>query len=416
MRSPVIQLLALLLLGANVCHGVILYSGDNSANQSSPDSARTAIFSAVASVCDSVGGNRSGSAVNIRGKYMLTANHVSMRSHVTFDGATYWTRDTRFTPVTIGTTDLKLFKLEQDPGNEPIALQTEDDGDDVSYTTGFGPNRTTHAVVGTLVGWGKGTSENGSGFVDGNDHTWTWASHYAKRWGTNQIESAVSVENIEDYNYTYTGLSIQLETNAGANEAGLALHDSGSGLFVENDGVWRLAGIATLVETSGASTFSATDGDLNYFVRIRSVADAIEAAIPDTTTYTGWAIDHSLYDTDADETADIDQDGLSQLEEFALGGDPNANDLNRHPTTALVEDTGSSYLEISLTRPKNLQGISYTAQTTTDLNDWPSDSSGIVNATPSPVDNGDGTETLTYRRSQAISESNSAFMRIQLSQ
>ena len=86
------------------------------------------------------------------------------------------------------------------------------------------------------------------------------------------------------------------------------------------------------------------------------------------------------------------------------------------PTHALAEDGGSSYLELTVTRPKDLQGITYTPITTTDLTSWPSGSTGIVDDTPTPTDNGDGTETLIYRRSQAVSGVDQAFIRIEASE
>ncbi|MDG1300662.1 MAG: hypothetical protein P8R37_03650, partial [Opitutae bacterium] len=115
-------------------------------------------------------------------------------------------------------------------------------------------------------------------------------------------------------------------------------------------------------------------------------------------------------------TADTDDDGINQLHEFAFGGDPNVNDISILPTHSLLEDSGSTYLEITLTRPKNLQGVTYMPQTTTDLSSWPSDSTGIADNNPTPIDNLDGTETLTYRRSQAAAEAEQAFLRVEISE
>lgn len=414
---PLLAQLALSCLTTAPLHALILYSGLNSENLSAPDSEREAIFDAVASVCNSSGSSRNGSAVRIRGKYMLTARHVSTSSHVTFDGSTFWARDTAFTPITFDDVDLKLFKLIEDPGITEIELHSSDAGDDVSsgFSGGRPPfNLISTEVTGTLVGWGRGSSENGSGFVEGDDQTWTWANTYSKRWGTNRIDSSTTISDIDDYDYSYTGLSIDLDSDAGTDEAGLAVHDSGSGIFVENDGIWRLAGIATLVTTDGSSTFSSSGQDNNFFVRISNYASEIEAAIPDLNTLSGWKTDHSLYGADADNDADTDGDGIGQLLEYALGGDPNVNDISILPRSTLVEENGNQYLEISLTRPTGLTGISYLPQTSSDLNNWPSDSSGIVDASPTPGDNGDGTETLIYRRSQAVTESDQAFIRIEV--
>jgi hypothetical protein len=411
LKVKIIQL-GLLLLSIQQGHALVLYPGDNQTNITAP--ASEAPFYAVARVCDNGGGSTAGSAVYIRGKYLLTANHVSNRDYLTFDGVNYFARDTAFTPIKIGTADLKLIKLLQDPGLAAVPLHTSASGHDTSYTITSGPNRGTVDITGTLIGWGLGTAADGSGFEQGSDQTWNWGSTstLAKRWGTNRIDFSLSITGIPDYNYSYIGLSIDLDRNAGNNEAGLATYDSGSAIFVETTGTWTLAGIATLVETASSSTFS-DSGDLNYFVRISSLATEIEAAIPDTETYSGWKVDYSLYDNAALDTADEDGDGLALLHEFAFGGDPTENDPSRLPIGQLIQDTGNTYLEISYTRPSFDNGLNYTPQTTSDLTTWPTDSSGV--ALTATVDNGNGTQTLTYRRSLPIDQANQAFMRIEVS-
>ena len=107
---------------------------------------------------------------------------------------------------------------------------------------------------------------------------------------------------------------------------------------------------------------------------------------------------------------------MGQLLEFAFGGDPNVNDLSILPTHELVEDGGSSYLELTVTRPIGLQGIIYTPQTTSNMTSWPADSTGIVDVSPTPQDNSDGTETLVYRRIKAVSNVNQAFIRVDISE
>ena len=391
---------------------MILYSGDNAANQTAPDSARTDVFNAVARVTNNTG-SVSGSAVHIRGKYMLTANHVSLGPHVTFDGVTTWARDTSFAPVVIGTTDMKLFKLVEDPGLPETLLHTTLDGTD--YTSGSGRNKVT--VIGTLVGWGRG--RNPADSQTGTNRLWNWSSSNstcAKRWGTNEIEETYPVENVVDYNYTYTALRTHLGVSAGNNEAAAVLYDSGSGIFIESGGVWRLAGITTLVSTDGSSNFSLLTPDINYFVRVSSYASDIEAAIPDPTTFSGWKIDHGLYGTAALDTADDDGDGIPLLMEFALGGDPSVPDAGILPVPSIDDSGSDKYLELSLTRPVGLQHLNYLPQTTTDLASWPVDSSGIVDASPTPVDHGDGTETLTFRRAAPLGSDLYAFMRLVVSE
>lgn len=400
---------------------VVLYSGDNTANQTAPDPQRQAAFDSVARLCNSSGGGSYGSAVHIQGKYLLTANHVSTAGgYLTFDGSTILQLDGNFSSITIGTADMKLIKLLIDPQLEGTPL--------------FSKMNETQLADATLIGWGVGrnTATDDSN-ADETVTTWAWggSSTFAKRWGTNAIDAALLITDIENYNYSYLGLRTFLDSNAGDNEAAAGVYDSGSGLFVNDSGTWKLAGLTTLVgsHVSNASTFAdkiesppveseagpLDPRDANYFVHIRSLASDIEAAIPDETTLSGWKTDHSLYGDDAADTADTDNDGIPQLIEFALGGDPNLNDLSISPRLQTVQVAGETYLELQITRPTGLSGIAYTAQTTTDLNSWPNDSAGVLNANPSPVDNGDGTETVTYRRTAPISNASAAFIRVQIS-
>lgn len=400
--------LCLLALLAVPAQAVILLTGDNSANTTEPDLARRAIFNSVARVCDATGGlnNGYGSAVRIRGKYLLTANHVnaSGAGHVTFDGVTVYPLDAAFGKVRIGTADLALIKLVDDPGFDEVKLFDAAEGDIPRFPKG----RTTYSTA-TIIGVGRGRSP---GDTDG-DTIWTWGdnSTMAKRWGTNRIERAIGFtpEN-QPYNAEYEALVTILDGTAGNDEAATTTYDSGCGLFIEDNGEWKLAGIATLVSNGGSSTFGGPTPDSNYFVRINQLAAAIEGAI----TYSEWKVIHSLYGANANDGADTDGDGIPQLLEYALGGDPNNPSRDILPVQQMTEDGGSQYLELSVTRPIGLQGLSYLPQTDTTLTSWPADSTGIADPSPTPVDNGDGTETLIYRRSEALSANPRAFMRLKV--
>ena len=148
-----------------------------------------------------------------------------------------------------------------------------------------------------------------------------------KRWGTNQI---ANIGNADISGNVYDYLQTRLNSNQGSNEAAFAYYDSGSGLYISNSGTWQLAGITTAVSTFGSSTFSNFTGtqDSNYFVRISQYRQAILSTLPDTTTYSGWAIDNSLYGTEAAATADPDGDGLDNQFEFNLNTNPNLSDTD----------------------------------------------------------------------------------------
>lgn len=399
-------LLGLVLLLPPAAHALILYSGDNAANQSAPDAAYggAAVFNAVGRVTNTSGSATNGSAVHLTGKYVLTANHVNGLHAFEFN-TTIYLRDTSFAPIRFGSSDMKLVKLIDDPGLADTPLYTG------TSETPSGPFWNRQYTSATLVGWGRGRDP-----ADNSGPTWTWGNDttIAKRWGRNQIEGATSANySINNIAYSYTALYTSLSTNSGDIEAAISYYDSGSGLFIEDAGTWKLAGLTTSVETFGSSTFASSGGDQNNFVRISTYAAAIQAAIPDLSVYDDWLIDHGLYNAAALATADTDFDGMPQLLEFALGGDPNAADSSLLPTQQIVDENGASYLEIHFTRPQGLTGISYAAQTTSDLGNWPSDSSGVD--APTLVTNGDGSETVRYRRSLPLGSAEKAFLRIVVS-
>ena len=383
----------------SVGDALILYDGDNARNLTAPDAQRTEAFNSVGRVANAI----TGSVTHVRGKYCITANHVNLSpGSVSFDGITNYTIDPQFPIQKIGDADMKLLKLIDDPGLPETVLNT-------SFTADLSNGA-------FFVGWGVGRAPDIQDSSAGPVNTWTWGSGgtLAKRWGTNDVEGSFPA-NSPGLNLPYESLFTRANGGflADPDEAAAAIFDSGSGLFVEDNGQWVLAGLTTAVQTSNSSRFGQpTDGDLNFFVRIAAFASAIEAEIPDLTTYTGWTIDHSLYGADALEASDTDDDGLTQLEEFALGSDPRKASFAANPTQHLVEDSGNRFLELVVTRPVGLQGVDYLPETTTDLTLWPGSPSGFVSASPTPVDNGDGTETLVYRVAQPVSSSIDCYIRL----
>ena len=196
---------------SSITHAIILYSGDNDANLAYPDSARSAVFNSIAKVSDDGGIGIAGSAVHIKGKYLITAEHVlykdetPRKTHITFDGIEYKAIDLNFLPIQIGSADLVLFKLIENPNLPDTPLYS------------FSNER---YQTGTLIGWGKGrdaTQVNQTGTT----RNWIWenSSNTVKRWGTNRIES-VAYSTIAGR--TYHNIRTQLDTDQGPDEAAFA--------------------------------------------------------------------------------------------------------------------------------------------------------------------------------------------------
>jgi hypothetical protein len=115
--------------------------------------------------------------------------------------------------------------------------------------------------------------------------------------------------------------------------------------------------------------------------------------------------------------ADPDNDSAQNLLEFALGMNPNAADSFRFalhqpglPIGQIQSINGTNYLTILVQRPIGRIGVTYTAEVSSDLAAW---LPGLQNGVP--VNNGDGTEIVTFRDPQAMTESSQRFIRLKVS-
>lgn len=256
---------------------IINFGLDNSGNTTDPGTG--APFDAVARVSNSGGANPAGSAVHLGDGYMLTADHVANRSHVSFDGMTEYARDTGFAPVQVAPgVDMKIFRLESTPSVSSVKLHD---------------SLTEEISEATMIGWGRG--RNPSVPVDTTSVDWGGNKTIDKRWGLNvpRDMSVVLDYSLGGTDYLFAGIDTILGSESGtpaglgASEGALTTYDSGSGLFQFLSGEWSLIGIAVTVETSGDSNFGddalagATNGDSNSFARVSAYQEAIDGLIPE---------------------------------------------------------------------------------------------------------------------------------------
>ncbi len=172
-----------------------------------------------------------------------------------------------------GTTDLRLVKL---------------DGGDIglnALTIRSAPLVTTTAI--TMVGYGVAAAGPEQDFNEGggpalNGFDWTSTSTRPKLWGNNDI-SAVGLT----VNGTSAFRAI-FQDNGDPNQATFADKDSGSGVFIDNGGVWELAGMAFAIgqvdplPPRDRNDFSSSVyGDTSAMVDLTQYRDAIYAAIPE---------------------------------------------------------------------------------------------------------------------------------------
>jgi hypothetical protein len=106
----------------------------------------------------------------------------------------------------------------------------------------------------SAVVFGRGTQRGGNVTVNGQVVGWTWGTtDQVQRWGQNTVAGATyggaSLGNLLRFGFTGTG---------GPNEATLSGGDSGGAVFIQNGGVWKLAGINYSVD--GQFSYTGVNG------------------------------------------------------------------------------------------------------------------------------------------------------------
>ncbi len=102
-----------------------------------------------------------------------------------------------------------------------------------TITSGFGPWRTTEVMT------------NG----------WKWGAYnYTQRWGENAVSGTATING-------YPVLKADWDPDAGTNECMLADKDSSGGVFIQEAGVWKLAGINYSVGPAATYSFNSDGSD-----------------------------------------------------------------------------------------------------------------------------------------------------------
>lgn len=352
-------MLALGALGATSAHGIIHMDPANPIYLSNPGNGLP--WENVGKISNGPNAAITGTAVSLRGRYCLTAAHMTMRSHVSFDNETYYRIDPDFKPVKIGTADVKVFKLIEDPGLPEIAMITDS-------------SLEVPANLLYLVGWGRGKQPSQTAPVTiGNfSNVWRWGdtATTTKRWGTNR---RYTMGTVTSGGYTHSAILAANDSNAAeSTEAGLAMNDSGSPLFVKSGANWFLVGIGTSVSSvAGANTstfgISTSQKDFSYWARLQPLRTQVENAIPATTPYETWLQEHGVFGLDSAPEADPDGDGLANLAEYAFGSDPTVHSLEATPALVVKPDQ-SVVFQYRLS--KTAQGITTRVLHSADLVNW----------------------------------------------
>lgn len=342
--------------------------------------------------------------VPIAPNFFITAAHTggAVGNVFNFHGDTY----TTIAFYNIAATDLRIWKVnlaKPFPTWAPLSTGVSDVSG-VARIIGRGVQRGPEIFLGAVSkGWGWGTPD------------------LVQRWGSNVI-----VGTAESGKYLYCDFN----KPGIPNECHLGLFDSGGGMFVLENGLWRLAGInygvdgpirvpPATAETSGAyidlGGLEYRDGNIwipipeavndipssFYCSRIAASTVAIQAITGSdgslaSESYSAW---QRLYFAPAEiantsltgPNADFDSDGIMNLLEFALNLEPGfnarttmipSNGISGLPVVRLETLSGADHLSIEFVRrtAASGSGLTYIPQFSSDATDWLSSGSVSVTA------------------------------------
>lgn len=171
-------------------------------------------------------------------KYVISAAHIggAVGNEITFGAGTPNAGTYTITAIHYSSTsDLRIYEVS-------------------GIFNSWVPLMETTPVGGSdYIVFGRGTQRGAVYNFEGTDRGWTWggAGDQVMRWGTGELGGATS-----NGQYVY-------DTFSGPGAVALSNGDSGGALFVNDGGVWKLAGINYAVtgeysETLGGTTFNAS--------------------------------------------------------------------------------------------------------------------------------------------------------------
>jgi len=350
--------------------------------------------------------------VPIAPHFYITAKHIggSVGQVFNFHGDSYVTIAFHDSPPTMAsaTTDLRIWEVDHAkpfPTYSPLSTGVADTGASAAIYGGGAQRGSSVTVSAELKGWEWGNSG------------------YRQRWGRNVVTGTVNGGN--DYGEL---LYCDFDKPGIVDECHLSTGDSGGGLFVLEDGLWRLAGINLSVDgpfrigPTGPAFYAALfdAGGLEYSngptwvflpdqtenIPSSFYCSRIAASLPWILNVTGqsgslapenFSAWQHLYFTPSEITTaattgpleDFDGDGVSNLLEFALNLDPSFNEratmvadtgLRGLPLVNVETISGVDHLTLEFVRRTSGSGsgLIYTPQFSTDLDNWQEAGSSTV--------------------------------------
>jgi hypothetical protein len=205
----------------------------------------------------------------------------------------------------------------------------------------------------------------------------------------------------------------------------LATPPATASLWIQSSG----SGTASFTNDQSPTTSVTFDQPGTYVLTLTSngQSDQVTITVEAPQGYPQWVTGFTL--SNSDPLADPDLDGLNNLLEFATVSNPSDKSSNTTPKLApdplVPDDLLFTYRRIRESNSGDasgttgdgyrIYGINYTVEASTVLTAW-QPASGIVTLQPEglPIDNGDGSETVTLRLTPPANSGNQWFARLRV--
>jgi len=211
--------------------------------------------------------------------------------------------------------------------------------------------------------------------------------------------------------YHNTGKT-QIRAGVGYNNRGSILAEFGTdgdsddqvtGLTVDPSG--NLYASVTTNAGSAIYSFIGQTGSPTLIASVAGAGNILYFATPTLSGYSNWAVSKGLDPlTDGAPGFDKDNDGATNLQEYAFFTDPNSGSS----TPSLVMATDGSNVTLTYQRAVNATDVSYRAESSTDLVIWTT-----LDVTDAPTGNTTA-DTTEYRATVAKGSDPAKFLRVQV--
>jgi hypothetical protein len=233
----------------------------------------------------------------------------------------------------------------------------------------FAPLYSKHDEIGKhLVVIGRGTRRGGDIFLGGTLRGWNWgAGDGVRRWGENDVVDLVP-------NIGHDLVYATFNQGVVPNESHLSVGDSGGAIFLNDGGVWKIAGINFAVDdlytAPDASTiFDAAVFDARgYYTYDGANFTQITGPNPIPTGFYCSRISSEIawiYSV-IDPAGDLDGDRISNLLEYALHLDPLTSDAAGLPRVGRE----ANFVTLTYTKVTTATDINYAVEQSTNLVSW----------------------------------------------